>query len=127
EVDDIAAGAVALAADHAHVVRQGRAVLARLLAVDHEQAQNAARWHPHRPGRALLEARVDVFFPKIERLHDMHVGVDDLEAVFHLRPPAGWTMRWFPTTTTAVALSIALPGRLDRREAGGIEVRAASR
>ena len=33
-------------------------------------------------GRALSKLCVDIFFPQIRRLHDVHVAVDDLESVF---------------------------------------------
>src|SRR5215475_10885488 len=36
---------------------------------------------------ALFEARIDVPFPEIQRFHDMHVGIDDLETVFHNNLP----------------------------------------
>ena len=47
EIDHITAGVAALAADHAHIMRQRRALLARLFAVDQEQIEIAARRHAH--------------------------------------------------------------------------------
>ena len=34
------------------------------------------------PGRPVLERRVDIPFPQVGGLHDMHVRVHDLKAVF---------------------------------------------
>src|SRR5262245_31650633 len=67
-------------------MRQGRTILAWFFAVDYKQVQIAARGNPHRPGRALSEAGIDVPFPEIQRFHDMHIGIDDLETVFHTNP-----------------------------------------
>ena len=38
------------------------------------------------PGRVLLEGRIDIVVPKVGRLHDVHVRIDDLESLFHDNP-----------------------------------------
>src|SRR5207302_176447 len=86
----------------------------RGLAVDEDQAGRAALWlavaaELHRD--AVAELRIEILLEEIRRFHDVHVGVDEPEAVLHECPPE-WArgddiVLSSPDYTTAVRFSAA--------------------
>jgi hypothetical protein len=53
--------------------------------MDQPQVAHVVAGHPAR--RAVAKLFVDVLFPQLRRLHDMHVAVDDFESVFSHNSP----------------------------------------
>ena len=98
EVDHVLARDLLPLADHARIVGQGRALGPRLLAVQQQQVEITAARDVDDSRRVLLERRIDVVFPEVHRLHDVHVGVDDFQSVFHRSLPSGGNWLFNPNT-----------------------------
>src|SRR6185436_2472562 len=51
--------------------------------VDHDRPALRPPVGPHRQQYALAEARVEIALEEIGRLHDVHIGIDEPQVVFH--------------------------------------------